>query len=555
MDSKPSVCLKSKQSRIMLTSTFTVMDNFLQTLPCTERASVLELDHCLEGTRTEALSEIFGWTDSDANDERQLFLLTGPSGSGKSAIASSVARHCLDNGSLGASFAFRRGRPDHTADRLFPTIARDLAEFNPDVGQALYDRVRNTTVLRETGNLELQYETFILASLAAVNTAKPVVIVIDALDEAGDKKTRSLLLRLLSKKSFPHLRLRIFVTSRPEHDILKVARDQKVHRKSMDDVPSTNEDISRYVRWRLTSSKEPDLEGIEEESSVRIAHISQGLFQFAFLACELIMSDEPGSTARERYEQLIRSSSDMNQTGLLDHIYTDILSRLFPPDNTTLVNRFKAVMAFVLASFEPLSMHDINILRRTEDDHLYGAEVILRYLGSLLSGVSTANDPIILLHTSFRDFLTEASRGGGFLIDLPGAHKQLALASLRIMHTHLKFNICEFETSYQRNCEILDLAKRIQDHIPAHLSYACRYGIKHACASLLVLVAINDGIWSGSMKTLLTRDLLHWLEALSLLDAVPGVRAALLNLKQLTTVRIFPVQMFSCDKVLTMMLN
>lgn len=294
----------------------------------------------------------------------------------------------------------------------------------------------------------------------------------------------------------------------------------------------------------FASPKEPGVEDVEPEERyfIRIAEISQGLFQFASLACESItmMFDTPGFTRQECYEQFIGASSNVKQEGLLDYIYKDILSRLFSSQHPSAIARYRTVMAIVFASFEPLSTNSINALLEVMDvdGGKFKTELILCHLGSLLGGVSTADDLIVPLHTSFRDFSTEHSRSGDlFLVDLSNAHKQLALASLRIMQSQLKFNICKLETSYQRNREILDLARRIQDHIPAHLLYACRFGIKH------ILAALADCNTSGLMKTLLTRDLLHWLEALSLLNAIPGTRAALLELEQVTTVCNISMQM------------
>lgn len=503
---------------------------------------------CLPGTRTDVLDKITDWAISDECTER-VMVLAGASGSGKSAIASSIAHRFKAIGRLGASFAFSRNDQHRTLDKLFPTIARDLAELDEGISQALWQRVAGKKALRGTSDLALQFKTFIQDPIADLTIAGPIVIVIDALDESpGDLHSRRKLWQLLANKTkelSPHLR--ILLTTRLEEDIVKYFRNRNgVRFKNMYDIPtvSTDADIELYVRSRLMPDGIPISEDIDLELCLRIVYTSQRVFQWAFLACETMMCDDPGYTSRERIEQLTRPSSNLNQEGLLDRLYKDVLSRLFPPHDHVVIARFKSVMGFVLASFEPLSMHDINILRRTKDKRLFGAEVILRYLGSLLSGVSTVNGPIVPLHTSFRDFLTEPFRSGEFFIDLPDAHAQLALASLAIMQTLLKFNICKLETSYQRNSEILDLDKRIKDHIPAHLSYACCYGIQHACTSALVLAVLDNGKWSGSMKALLTRDLLYWLESLSLLGAVPGVRAALIELEQLIMVCIFSAHTF-----------
>jgi SpoVK/Ycf46/Vps4 family AAA+-type ATPase len=53
-------------------------------------------------------------------------------GTGKSTIARTVARACLDDGRLGASFFFSRGGGEReTTPSFVTTIARQLARLSP----------------------------------------------------------------------------------------------------------------------------------------------------------------------------------------------------------------------------------------------------------------------------------------------------------------------------------------------------------------------------------------------------------------------------------------
>jgi hypothetical protein len=95
---------------------------------------------------------------------------------------------------------------------------------------------------------------------------------------------------------------------------------------------------------------------------------------------------------------------------------------------------------------------------------------ILSRLGSLLSNVNSSdkNLPIIPLHTSFRDFLTNKDKSGG----VRDGHHQLAHSCLNLLLDSLdglKFNICKLETSYLANDDVADLSTRVDQHIPAAL--------------------------------------------------------------------------------------
>ena len=128
-------------------------------------------------------------------------------------------------------------------------------------------------------------------------------------------------------------------------------------------------------------------------------------------------------------------------------MYGQVLGGYFKADIVRL--QFKSVMGQLLAVFEPLSILSLTDLRcfslDVDDDDSVIA--IVQSLGSLLSNV-TSILPIVPLHTSFRDFLTDAKMSGDFYIDLGEAHRQLAYSSFGQMLHNLKFNICKLETSY-----------------------------------------------------------------------------------------------------------
>ena len=123
--------------------------------------------------------------------------MNGLAGTGKTAIAQTVAERLFANGQLGASFFCSRDFEDRSDLKLiFPTLATQLArehvEFrsifvplvqrDPEIGQdSLYSQMNKLIVrpLQESG----------------IST----VIVIDALDECGDEETASAILSVLGR--------------------------------------------------------------------------------------------------------------------------------------------------------------------------------------------------------------------------------------------------------------------------------------------------------------------------------------------------------------------
>src|ERR1700722_9097670 len=94
---------------------------------------------CLPGTRVTLLEDIWTWIQT-ANHTKsaEIFLLSDLAGTGKSAIAHSVAKRCYDAGILASSFFFDRDVPERKGpQRLFSTIAYDIAVRSQDMSECI----------------------------------------------------------------------------------------------------------------------------------------------------------------------------------------------------------------------------------------------------------------------------------------------------------------------------------------------------------------------------------------------------------------------------------
>jgi len=379
------------------------------------------------------------------------------------------------------------------------------------VRRALGQVIRDDRALRTTRDVEEQLETFILKPAAQLRIVGPILIIIDALDESSDPRSRHRLLSLLAKR-MPELpgNFRVLLTSRPERDIEDAfSHNDRIMYKRMDAIKrsSTDKDILTYIRTQLN-------ERLDDRNCQLLAHKAEGLFQWAFTACEAIRGlGEGGLTTTERFDRVISASQD-NDMGPLDSLYLGILSQLFRRTDTTIMDRFKSVMGPIMTAFEPLSIDSLTQMRQRPSSGEDDVQVIVQFMGSVLSGVSQASTPIRPLHTSFRDFLTDPSRSGDFCVNISDQHKALVVASLRVMKAELRFNICRLETSYVRNQDISDLADRINKFIPLHLSYSCRFWAEHLRA-----IDFDSGILAEVRDHLYER-LLFWLEVLSLLGII-----------------------------------
>ena len=159
------------------------------------------------------------WADDPQG--RCIFWLKGMAGTGKSTISRTVARSFSNRGVLGASFFFKRGeRGRGNATLLFPTIASQLAVEEPAVAAHIRAAIDADPHVTDKP-LEEQFDKLVLEPLGKLrgdpSRARTFVLVLDALDECDRDLDIRLIISLLSKaKTLSSVRLRAFVTSRPE---------------------------------------------------------------------------------------------------------------------------------------------------------------------------------------------------------------------------------------------------------------------------------------------------------------------------------------------------
>ena len=489
-------------------------DLSLDSLACAGRVGLNKEKKCLDGTRTEILKEVVDWiNNTDATTPRILWL-HGQAGKGKSAIAHMIALQAENLGLLGSCFCFTRVRQHEGLHmKLFPTVARDLADRDLRLRPLLAEVITNRHSLRDMEDIGEQWQKFIFEPLFQLErslTTGNAVVVIDALDESGTKRTRSTILKVLAghDAKLP-VNLRILLTSRPLADIREVLEvTQHVRVRSLDDIDTelTIGDIRLYVSERLKKLGDT----FSRENLQQLAVKSGGVFEWARLACDFI-SHQFRTIARKRLTLILSHAPGDGRT-LLDEMYTTFLKELTKGQSDVL-DMFRSVMRQILWLKEPLSICALDFIRDRfphKDDH-YPVGDVLNSMASLLSGTSNVFTPVRPLHASFYDFLLDERRSREFFIQESNVHHDLTMALLSIMEAGLKFNICRLETSYLPNSKVVDLEKRIKKNIPPYLLYACQFWAIH----------LQDGGFdvelAQSVSGLVTGEkFLFWLEVLGI---------------------------------------
>ena len=228
----------------------------LDKLPYATGASWSSKEACLPNTREALLEDIWMWINTaNVKGTASIFCLTSVAGAGKSAIAHTVAQRCHDKGVLASSFFFNRevtGRND--PKMLFSTIARDLAGRSKGLCEQISLAIESDRSLT-TASISRQFRPLILAPYLRYLTGRPVVIIIDALDEGYNNKLLEILRDEISK--LPGT-FRIFLTFRVIRDINKfMLQVNHICLQSIDIHEWTNlADIAIYVKHELKNVAE-----------------------------------------------------------------------------------------------------------------------------------------------------------------------------------------------------------------------------------------------------------------------------------------------------------
>jgi len=478
---------------------------------------------CLPNTRIDLLQEIYDW--ADRQDEHFIFWLSGLAGTGKSTIARTVARRCFEQGCLGASFFFSRGGGDVShASKFFTTIAFQLAKKSLPLQRYICEALQEHSDIASQSLLD-QWRQLVLYPLSKCDNnlcPSPYILVIDALDECSEDQNIRIILRLLSEaRSLKAVRLRVFVTSRPEipirHGFYKIPeaehQDFVLHHISPTIV---DHDISLFVEYNLSNIREECYLDAGWPGGEVVGHLVQnasGLFIWAATACRFIC--EGKEFAPKRLNTILQgsSSSDAPPEKHLNEIYVTVLNQSISPEFTDeereeSCSLLRHILGCIVALLSPLSTNSLNRLLDIREQKLYRT---LDSLHAILDIPSDRTIPLRLHHPSFRDFILDRNRCSDptFWVDERKTNGLLADFCLKLMSEMLCRDICVLRSP---GALAADVQWDTVNHcLPQELQYSCLYWTQHIQKSE---IQPQD---NGPMHIFLQKHLLHWLEALSLM--------------------------------------
>jgi hypothetical protein len=499
----------------------------LDTLPYAEGASWNPNLVCLKDTRKALIEDIIKWIYlAEELTGAEIFWLSDVAGAGKSAIAHTIAQYCDNHGLLGSSFFFDRNIPDRrTPQKLFTTISRGLVRLGnkfADHISAVLDDDRSVASACQTR----QFEKLILEPSVHDCIGRPVVIVIDGLDEGYDLETLEIL-----RDRVPELpgNFRIFMTSRPLDDIITdLSGAGHIHRRSIDIHGDSNQrDIGVYIRNRLryiSSRRRLAVEWPGAERTNDLINKSEGLFIWVSIVSEYLRT---ATNPDRKLSTLLykRNLSGVSTDSKMDALYSEVLSTCNWADED-FVHGYHLLMGAIMAAKAPLSSIALKYIHRQHAE--LDIDGVLRPLSSLLTGLFDQDQPIHILHLSFRDFITCHAQSSlihqRYYVSETEHNQRLAILCLHVLNEDL--------TSHTPGTGYLSAStsntKGIPSIVPSDVSevvwYACRFWTEH----IIEIEGDTSDTVLDCLRKFLTERLTLWIELLSTqypYQSLSGVRA------------------------------
>ncbi len=214
-----------------------------------------------------------------------------------------------------------------------------------------------------------------------------------------------------------------------------------------------------------------------------------------------------------------RPGTQQSEIDKLDATYRPVLDRLLlgsEASKASVLEEFQTVVGPIVLLAEPLPIRALAGLLGVPETAVVRR---LKPLHSVISVPASPESPVRIFHLSFRDFLVDPEKAKDqekfpFWVDERKTHERLAVQCMELLSTgdRLKKDVCGLRLPGTRRSEInQDI---INTNLPPDVQYACRYWVYHWKESQRL---IRDG---DPVDLFLTRHLLHWLEALSLLGWV-----------------------------------
>ncbi|KAF5354427.1 hypothetical protein D9758_010782 [Tetrapyrgos nigripes] len=443
---------------------------------------------CADGTREEIITKIEDWIVSTDCNQR-IFWLHGKGGSGKTAVAWTIANDChkrqdVLDANFFCSASPGNGDKEYNSSSILRTLAYQLRKDPCFRRELIAHLVANEKGLKDDfrgpGAQKLILDP--LESMRKLLLAMPTIIfILDGIDECSSPSDISALLRALICIHDAIPSVKILISSRHTSRLGAILQPSSRYLAFNLDTVDRDKVERDMEAWLNEATR--DFAGDSQESLVRrILEEANGSFVYGSTRCEELRASPELILCF-----LDETCADLPvKPGDIGSLYGHIVRRAI----TSVKSLTKRIELYLflrwiagslpmgLTVSEPISIEEVSCFL---DIELGEREEFLRRLSTVLIASDDLFPSLRILHVTFRDFLMNTQ-----LLNLVQAklstppsslRYHLAMQSMGCMKRNLRRNICGI--GLELNSEVENLDALVIKNITPALAYACESWIHH----------------------------------------------------------------------------
>ena len=318
------------------------------------------------------------------------------------------------------------------------------------------------------------------------------------------------------------------------------------------------------VKWLVTSRNIPEIErylqpdslGVKVSLEVKASHVSRAVAAFVeYKVQQLAAVQKYDISLQAEVQQLLRDKAEgtflwvslvcRELEGVPLYRTREVLQAL-PPGLDPLYERMmahieaqdvrpagycKATLRSITLAFRPLQLGELAVAAGLPRDQFRDVQAVADLVSRCGSFLTVREGVVSFIHLSARDYFTTGNGQQVFSGRAAEEQGQLAECLLDAMDRTLQRDMCGLQKPGAR---IQETKGRVRQSCLGRMAYACEYWVEHlqaggrSCSSILA-----D---SGKVHGFFQRHLLHWLEAMSLVQKMPEAILALQKLEAILSV-------------------
>ncbi|KAH6132813.1 hypothetical protein HBI68_255110 [Parastagonospora nodorum] len=324
----------------------------------------------------------------------------------------------------------------------------------------------------------------------------------------------------------------------------------------------TNADLRRRsrVKWLVTSRNiseierylQPDTLGAKVSLEVKANHVSRAVEAFVEYKVQRLatmhgydtkLQAETQQQLREKAEgTFLWVSLVCKELEKVPLYRTRAVLQALPPGLNPLYDQMMAlvktqdaetaeycreILGSITLAFRPLQLEELGVAAGLPKDHFGDVLAVVDLVGRCGSFLTMRQGIVSFIHLSAKDYFTAGNGRQTFDGTWAHVHAQMADRLLDAMDSMLRRDVCGLQKPGARTHDE-STQVCIKNSNLAQIAYACEYWVEHlqaggqSCRSML---ADN-----GKVHSFFQKHLLHWLEAMGLLQKMPEALLALQKL-------------------------